>query len=129
MKHFLGPVCDIRPDPSFSKFLFPRPPFFKENPLPKPYILKSAWHTSTRKKKKLSAPGPGVFHTQKTNNSLKWCHHQQCRLNYPRARTSRPLCIIKFTISTKIALKHLQVTPKTQANHVFNKVNHNRHTH
>ena len=44
-------------DPNFSKFLFPRPPFLKENPLPRPYILKPAWHTPT--KKKLSAP-PGI---------------------------------------------------------------------
>ena len=41
-------------DPNFSKCLFLRPLFFKENPLPRPYILKPAWHTST--KKKLSAP-------------------------------------------------------------------------
>ena len=40
-------------DPKFS---FPRPPFFKENPLPRPYILTPAWHTSTQKK--LSAPPP-----------------------------------------------------------------------
>ena len=44
-------------DPNFSKFSFPRPPFFKENPLLRPYFLKPAWHTST--KKKLSAP-PGL---------------------------------------------------------------------
>ena len=43
-------------DPNFSKFSFPRPPFFQENPLPRPYILKPAWHTPT--KKKLSAPPP-----------------------------------------------------------------------
>ena len=43
-------------DQNFSKFSFPRPPFFKENPLPRPYILKPAWYTPT--KKKLSAP-PG----------------------------------------------------------------------
>ena len=43
-------------DPNFSKFSFLRPLFFKENPLPRPYILKPAWHTST--KKKLSAPPP-----------------------------------------------------------------------
>ena len=47
-------------DPIFSKFLFRRPPFFKENPLPRPYILTPAWHTST--KKKLSAL-PGVATT------------------------------------------------------------------
>ena len=41
-------------NPNFPKFSFPRPPFFKENPLPRPYILKPAWHTPT--KKKLSAP-------------------------------------------------------------------------
>ena len=49
-------------DPNFSKFLFLRPLFFKENPLPRPYILKPAWHTST--KNKLSAPPPpppGLF--------------------------------------------------------------------
>ena len=40
-------------DPNFS---FLRPLYFKENPLPRPYILKPAWHTST--KKKLSAPPP-----------------------------------------------------------------------
>ena len=43
-------------DQNFSKFSFPRPPFFKENPLPRPYILKPAWHIPT--KKKLSAPPP-----------------------------------------------------------------------
>ena len=37
-------------DPNFSKFSFPRPPFFQENPLPRPYILKPAWHTPTKKK-------------------------------------------------------------------------------
>ena len=37
-------------DPNFSKFSFTRPPFFKENPLPRPYILKPARHTSTKKK-------------------------------------------------------------------------------
>ena len=46
-------------DPEFSKFSFPRPPFLKENPLPRPYILKPAWHTPT--KKKLSAPPPGLL--------------------------------------------------------------------
>ena len=51
-------------NPNFSKFSFPRPPFFKENPLPRPYILKPAWHTST--KKKLSAPPPPgqILYTQ-----------------------------------------------------------------
>ena len=37
-------------DPNFSKFSFPRPTFFQENPLPRPYILKPAWHTPTKKK-------------------------------------------------------------------------------
>ena len=49
-------------DPNFSKFSFPRPQFFKEKPLPIPYILKPAWHTSTKKKKKKKkswAPPPG----------------------------------------------------------------------
>ena len=41
-------------DTNFSKFLFQRPPFFNENPFPRPFILKPVWHTST--KKKLSAP-------------------------------------------------------------------------
>ena len=36
-------------DPNFSKFLFSRPPFFQENPLPRPYIFKPAWHTPTKK--------------------------------------------------------------------------------
>ena len=36
-------------DPNFSKFLFLKLLFFKENPLPRPYILKPAWHTSTKK--------------------------------------------------------------------------------
>ena len=44
-------------DPNFSKFSFPRPQFFKEKPLPIPYILKPAWHTST-KKKKVERPPP-----------------------------------------------------------------------
>ena len=43
-------------DRNWSKFSFLRPLFLKENLLPRPYILKPAWHTST--KKKLSAP-PG----------------------------------------------------------------------
>ena len=37
-------------DPNFSKFLFLRPLFFKENLLPRPYILKPVWHTSTKQK-------------------------------------------------------------------------------
>ena len=41
-------------DQNFSKFSFPRPPFFNKNPLPRPYILKPVWHTPA--KKKLSAP-------------------------------------------------------------------------
>ena len=43
-------------DPNFSKFSFLRPLFFKENPLPRPYILKPAWHTPT--KKKVECPPP-----------------------------------------------------------------------
>ena len=46
-------------DPNFSKFSFPRPPFFKEKPLPRPYILKPAWHTSTTTKKVELPPPPG----------------------------------------------------------------------
>ena len=42
-------------DPTFS---FLRPLFFKENPLPRPYILKPAWHTST---KKVECPPPGMM--------------------------------------------------------------------
>ena len=34
----------------WPKFYLSRPKFFKENPLPRPYILKPPWHTSTRKK-------------------------------------------------------------------------------
>ena len=45
-------------DPNFSKFSFPRPPFFQENPLPRLYILKPAWHTPT--KKKVECPPPGL---------------------------------------------------------------------
>ena len=37
-------------DTNFSKFSFPIPPFFKENQLPRPYISKPLWHTSTKKK-------------------------------------------------------------------------------
>ena len=55
--HVFAPILSSL-DPNFSKFSFPRRPFFKENPLPRSYILKPAWHTST--KKKLSAP-PGQF--------------------------------------------------------------------
>ena len=59
--HVLAKILALR-DPIFSKFSFPRPQFFKEKPLPRPYILKPAWHTSTKKKKKkkkLSAPPGG----------------------------------------------------------------------
>ena len=44
-------------DPNFLKFLFPKPPFFEENPLPRPYILKPAWQTLA-KKKKVECPHP-----------------------------------------------------------------------
>ena len=37
-------------DLNFSQFSFLRPPFFQENPLPRPYIFKPAWHTPTKKK-------------------------------------------------------------------------------
>ena len=44
----------------WPKFYLSKPKFFKENPLPRPYILKPPWHTSTRKK--LSAlPGRNFF--------------------------------------------------------------------
>ena len=48
-------------DPNFSKFSFPRPPFFKENPLPRPYN----WNPrgTHPPKKKLSAP-PGIWSLQ-----------------------------------------------------------------
>ena len=48
-------------DPKFSKFSFPRPSFFKENPLPRPYILKPAWHTPTKKKVECPPRGYGVL--------------------------------------------------------------------
>ena len=48
-------------DPNFSKFLFLRPLFFKENLLPRPYILKPAWHTSTKKKGWVPPPPPGIY--------------------------------------------------------------------
>ena len=38
--------------PNFFQIFVPETPFFKENPLPRPYILKPAWHTSTKKKVK-----------------------------------------------------------------------------
>ena len=47
-------------DLNFSQFSFPRPPFLKKNPLPRPYILKPAWHTPT-KKKKVECPPPGTW--------------------------------------------------------------------
>ena len=46
-------------DPKFSKFLFPRPHFFKENLLPRPYIFKPAWHTPTQKK--VECPPPDIL--------------------------------------------------------------------
>ena len=58
-------------DPKFSKFSFSRPPFFKENPLPRLYILKPAWHTPT--KKKLRVPPPGG--SMPNGNVLPNCLH------------------------------------------------------
>ena len=46
-------------DPNFLIFSFPRPPFYQENPLPRPYILKPAWHTPT--KKSWVPPPPRAF--------------------------------------------------------------------
>ena len=45
-------------DLNFSQFSFLRPPFFQENPLPRPYIFKPAWHTPT--KKKVECPPPRI---------------------------------------------------------------------
>ena len=60
-------------DQNFSTFSFPRPPFFKENPLPRPYILKPAWHTST--KKMLSAlPGDMIFNACVYKDFVNFCH-------------------------------------------------------
>ena len=53
--------------PKFFKILFPRPQFFNENPLPRPYILKPVWHTST--KTKLSA-SPGCSTPQRICQSI-----------------------------------------------------------
>ena len=43
-------------NPNFSKFLFPRPPFCKKNPLPRPYILKHI-----HQKKKVECPPWGFI--------------------------------------------------------------------
>ena len=47
-------------DQNFSKFSFLRPLFCKENPLPRPYILKPAWHISTKKKVECPPRGPDL---------------------------------------------------------------------
>ena len=57
-------------DPNFSKFSFPRPPFFKENPLPRPYILKPAWHTPTQKKVECPPPGSQASAVQYMYNTV-----------------------------------------------------------
>ena len=61
-------------DPNFSKFLFSRPPFFQENPLPRPYIFKPAWHTPT--KKKLSAPPPRVLTPAVDSYQPQWAYRR-----------------------------------------------------
>ena len=55
-------------DPSFSKFSLTRPPFSRKihSIHCRPYILKPAWHTST--KKKLSALPGDIFHDWKHAN-------------------------------------------------------------
>ena len=69
-------------DPKFSKFLFPRPPFFKENPLPRPYILKPAWHTPTEKKVECPPP-PGDTRTCKVENQRVFKDiHRISKLNF-----------------------------------------------
>ena len=77
-------------DPNFSKFSFPRPPFFKETPFPRPYILKPAWHTST-KKKKLSAPPPrGVSPHFCCTHLKRGCNWSKLESNRGIARLSTP---------------------------------------
>ena len=63
-------------DPNFSKFSFPRPQFLKEKPLPRPYILKPAWHTST--KKKVECPPPGFNNVRGENFTMSLEHIYQC---------------------------------------------------
>ena len=62
-------------DPNFSKFSFLRPLFFKENPLPRPYILKPVWLTSTKKIVECPPPGkwatPFKIHTPPCGRSWK----------------------------------------------------------
>ena len=63
-------------DPNFSKFSFPRPPFYKENPLSRPYLLKPAWFIPT--KKKLSAP-PGIYPYLDIFNWSWWAYFKNFR--------------------------------------------------
>ena len=47
-------------DANFPNFRSLGPSFFKENPLPRPYLWKPVWHTPTKKKKKVECPPPGI---------------------------------------------------------------------
>ena len=61
-------------DPSFSKFSFSRPPFFQENPLPRPYIFKPAWHTPTKKKVECPPPPPPESTPYWLTGKKRICH-------------------------------------------------------
>ena len=71
-------------DPNFSKFSFLRPLFFKKNPLPRPYILKPAWHTSTKKKVECPPPGGNLYLTKnRFRRHEVWCaadNHNMCHI-------------------------------------------------
>ena len=63
--HVLAKILALKTQ-IFPNFRSQDPHFLKENPLPRPYILKPAWHIPT--KKKLSAP-PGVTAQNEVHSS------------------------------------------------------------
>ena len=101
-------------DPNFSKFSFSRPPFFQENPLPRPYIFKPAWHTPTKKKVECP-PGYRSLHSlvrplpirflvgKNSGNSLvayrRHCSH--CRYRGANLRSSLP-SMVNFLTSDRL---------------------------
>ena len=89
-------------DPDFSEFLFPRPPFFKENPLPRPHILKPAWHTST--KKMLSAPPPGKFTFR-----CEYLYRPKCNLHESCISAFLFVCLFLFCFAFFSAFVSLSV--------------------
>ena len=97
-QYIWDPPSEENASPLRPKFLFPRPPFFKENLLPRPYTRGTLHfetrvvHINQKKKKKSSGPLPRAFNMSWHRKEyckmiplgvLRWAYLRQCKSYTP----------------------------------------------